>query len=340
MLVVMKANSSEDQIQRVVDKIVELGFKPLPVPGANRTAICITGNKGAVDEVIFLRMPGVKEVVRVTKPYKMVSREVKDEDTVVDIDGIKVGGKGEPLVIAGPCSVEDEKTTLSVAQALKDLGIKCFRAGAFKPRTSPYDFQGLGLEGLKILKKVNQETGLKIITEVMDTENVEVVAEHVDILQVGTRNMQNFSLLRKLSRIDKPIVLKRGMSATLTEWLNAAEYLLMGGNHNVILCERGIRTFSQHTRNTLDLNIIPVVKDISHLPIIVDPSHGIGRRDYVRPMARAALACGVHGLIIEAHTTPDLAVSDQAQTVPIETVKGILEDIKIISKLPQVQNIN
>lgn len=333
MLIVMKANSTEDQIQSVVDNIVDLGFTPLPVPGANRTAICITGNKTAVDEATFLRMPGVKEVIRVTKPYKMVSREVKEDDTVIEVGGEKIGGSNEPVIIAGPCSVEDEKSTLNVASHLREIGIKFFRAGAFKPRTSPYDFQGLGLEGLKILKKVNKETGLKVVTEVVDTENVEVVAEHVDILQVGTRNMQNYSLLKRLGYLKMPIILKRGMSASLEEWLNAAEYLLMGGNNQVILCERGIRTFSQHSRNTLDLNVVPVVKKLSHLPIIIDPSHGIGRREFVRPMARAALACGAQGLIIEAHTKPETAYSDQAQTIHVETLKGIMEDAKILSKL-------
>lgn len=333
MLVVMKANCTEDQIQAVVDQIVDLGFKPLPVPGPSRTAICITGNKGPVDEALFLRLDGVKEVIRVTKPYKMVSREVRAEDTVIDLGEAKVGRAGEPVIIAGPCSVETEESTLKIAGALREMGISVFRAGAFKPRTSPYAFQGLGMEGLKILEKVRRETGLKVVTEVMDTENVELVAEHVDVLQVGTRNMQNFSLLKKLSHVPKPVILKRGMSATLEEWLNAAEYLLMGGNHQVILCERGIRTFSQHTRNTLDLNVVPVVRSLSHLPIIVDPSHGIGRRDFVRAMSRAALACGAQGLIVEAHVDPDQAYSDQAQTIDLDTLRGILEDSRVLSGL-------
>lgn len=333
MLIVMGAGSSEDQVQRVVDKIVDLGYKSLSVPGENRTAICVTGNKGAVDHAIFMRMDGVKEVIKVTKPYKMVSREVMAEDTVIDLGTVKIGGDHPAVMIAGPCSVEAEDITLSVAESLKDIGVKIFRAGAFKPRTSPYDFQGLGLEGLKILQKVRDEVGLKVVTEVMDTDNAELVAEHVDILQVGTRNMQNYSLLKKLSRIDKPIILKRGMSSTLDEWMNAAEYLLMGGNQQVILCERGIRTHSTHSRNTLDLNVVPLVKKLSHLPIIVDPSHGIGRREFVRTMSRAALSCGVNGLIVEAHVTPDQAYSDQAQTVTIDTIKGIMEDQEKISTL-------
>lgn len=333
MLIVMKASCTESEVQTVVDKIVDMGYQPLPVPGENRTAICVTGNKGSVDQAIFMRLEGVKEVIRVTKSYKMVSREVKEEDTVIDIDGVKIGGNEPPIIIAGPCSVESEESTLKVARALKEVGVKVFRAGAFKPRTSPYDFQGLGLEGLKTLARVREETGLKVVTEVMDTESAEVVAEHVDILQVGTRNMQNYSLLKKLGRLDKPIILKRGMSASFDEWMNAAEYLLMGGNNEVILCERGLRTHSTHSRNTLDLNVVPLVRKVSHLPIIVDPSHGIGRREFVRPMARAALACGTQGLIVEAHTDPDTAYSDQAQTVPIETVQGIIKDRELIGKL-------
>lgn len=326
MLIVMSANSTEDQIQTVVDKIVDLGFKPLSVPGENRTAICVTGNKGAIDEDVFLRLEGVKEVIRVTKPYKLVSREVCPEDTVIKIDDVLIGGAGAPILMAGPCSVESEQSTLHVAEALQKLGIKVFRAGAFKPRTSPYEFQGMGMEGLKILNRVRADLGMKVVTEVMDTENVEIIAEHVDILQVGTRNMHNFSLLKKLSRIQKPVILKRGMCASFDEWMNAAEYLLMGGNRQVILCERGIRTHSTHSRNTLDLNVVPLVRKHSHLPILVDPSHGVGKRDMVRAMSRAALACGAQGLLIEAHTTPEKALSDQAQTIDLETLKGIMKD--------------
>ncbi len=336
MLIVMKMGCTEAEVQHVVDTVVELGFKPLAVPGESRTAICVTGNKTAVDEALFLRLPGVKEVIRVTKPFKLVSREVKSEDTVVNLGSVKIGGNHSNVVVAGPCSVETEARTLDVAQAIAKLGIKLFRAGAFKPRTSPYDFQGLGLDGLKILKRVRDETGLAVVTEVIDTESVEVVAEHVDVLQVGTRNMQNYSLLKKLARIGKPIILKRGMSASLEEWLNAAEYLLMGGNPNVILCERGIRTFSQHTRNTLDLNVVPLVRKLSHLPIMVDPSHGIGRKDCVRAMSRAAIACGTQGLLIEAHITPESAFSDQAQTVDMSTLAGIMSDLSCLAKLEPI----
>lgn len=333
MLIVMMATATESDVQRVVDKVYELGFKPLPVPGAGRTAICVTGNKGPVSEAPFLELVGVKEVIRVTKPYKMVSREVKPQDTVISVGDVKIGGENQPIIMAGPCSVETLAGTLRVAQAVKEAGVKIFRAGAFKPRTSPYDFQGLGYEGLQILAEVKDKTGLLTVTEVVDTENVEVVAEHVDILQVGTRNMSNYALLKKLSVLKKPILLKRGMSASLDEWMNAAEYLLMGGNQQVMLCERGIRTHSQHTRNTLDLNVVPVVRMISHLPIIVDPSHGIGRRDLVRAMARAALACGAQGLLIEAHTNPDDAYSDQEQTISVEVLKKIMQDAKNIKEL-------
>lgn len=336
MLIVMKSNCTDAEIQRVTDQITSLGYTPLPVPGPSRTAICITGNKTPVDEVMFLRLPGVKEVIRVTKAYKMVSREVQEEDTVIAVRGVRVGGTNPTVFFAGPCSVEDERTTLKVAEDIQKTGAQFFRAGAFKPRTSPYDFQGLGLEGLKILKKVSVDLGLPVVTEVIDTSLVDVVAEHVDMLQVGTRNMQNYALLKKLSQIQKPVVLKRGMSASLDEWLNAAEYIVMGGNPNVILCERGIRTHSVHSRNTLDLNVIPVVKTLSHLPVIVDPSHGIGRRDFVRAMSRAAIASGAHGLLIEAHSDPDRAYSDQAQTIPIETLKGIIQDAARLSELEKI----
>lgn len=337
MLIVMHAESTENDVQVVVDKIVDLGLTPLTVPGPTRTAICVTGNKGALDQSVFMQCKGVKEVIRVTKPYKMVSREVKPEDTVIRLGDDVIGDVTKPVLISGPCSVESEEMTLKVAFALKEIGVRFFRAGAFKPRTSPYDFQGLGLEGLKILKKVKEQTGLHVVTEVMDTENVEVVAEHVDVLQVGTRNMQNYSLLKRLSRINKPVILKRGMSASLDEWLNAAEYMLMGGNPDVILCERGIRTHSTHSRNTLDLNVVPLVRELSHLPIIVDPSHGVGKRNFVRIMSRAALASGAQGLIVESHLFPDKAYSDQAQTVSIETVKGIQDDMNVLKGLASLE---
>lgn len=333
MLIVMKARCTDAEIQQVTDTIKDLGYKPLPVPGPSRTAICITGNKDPIDEALFLRLSGVQEVIRVTKPYKLVSREVKEEDTVIKVGGVSIGGANAPVFFAGPCSVEDEKTTIAVAKAVKKAGAHFFRAGAFKPRTSPYEFQGLGVVGLKILKKVREETGLCVVSEVVDTSHVEEMMEYVDFLQVGTRNMHNYALLKKLSTIKKPVILKRGMCSSLEEWLNAAEYIVMGGNSQVILCERGIRTHSTHSRNTLDLNVVPVVRKVSHLPIIVDPSHGIGRRDFIRAMSRSALAAGAQGLIIESHTNPNRAYSDQAQTIPVETLKAILEDAKVLSQL-------
>jgi 3-deoxy-7-phosphoheptulonate synthase len=339
MLIVMKATSSENEVQQVMDLIVDMGLSPMPVPGAHRTAICITGNKGTVDEGRFLQLKGVKEVIRVTKPYKLVSREVKAEDTVIDLGDVKIGGTNPVQIIAGPCSVESEEQTVEVASALKEMGVSLFRAGAFKPRTSPYDFQGFGEEGLNILSHVREKTGMTIVSEVIDTESVDVVNDHVDVLQVGTRNMQNFSLLKKLSKLDKPIMLKRGMSASFEEWMNAAEYIMMGGNHQVILCERGLRTFSQHSRNTLDLSVVPLVKEVSHLPIIVDPSHGVGRRDSVRPMARAAVASGAHALMIEAHTQPEKAYSDKAQTIDMAALKSIMRDVEVLKGLEALSSV-
>ena len=333
MLIVMAAKASESEIQLVMDKILDLGLQPLPVPGANRTAICVTGNDGALEEGMFSRLPGVKEIIRVTKNYKLTSREVQPQDTVVDIDGVKIGGDCDPVIMSGPCSVESESQTLKIAEGIQKAGLKIFRAGAFKPRTSPYSFQGMGVEGLKILKKVREETGLKVVSEIMDTEMVSVMAEYVDMMQVGTRNMQNFSLLKSLGALNKPVLLKRGMSASLDEWLNAAEYLLKEGNSQVVLCERGIRSHSTHTRNTLDLNVVPHVRKLSHLPIVVDPSHGVGVRELVRPMSRAAIACGAQGLIIESHFDPNQAVSDQAQTITLETLKEIIKDTERLSQL-------
>ncbi|MFH0944116.1 MAG: 3-deoxy-7-phosphoheptulonate synthase [Planctomycetota bacterium] len=332
MLVIMRSDCTVEQLSEAEDAIRRLGFTPLPVPGANRTAICITGNKGPLDGGQFSRLPGVLECIRVTRSYKMVSREVHPEDTVVTVGGVKIGG-AEPVVVAGPCSVETEARTLEVAAAVKRAGAKMFRAGAFKPRTSPYSFPGLGEEALLTLKRVREEIGLPVISEVLDTESVQLMSEHVDVLQVGTRNMQNFSLLRRLAAIRKPILLKRGLASTFDEWLQAAEYLLAGGNDQVILCERGIRSFDNHSRNTLDLNVVPLVRRISHLPILVDPSHGVGDRKRVRVMARAGMAAGAHGLLVEAHTDPSTAYTDAAQTISIDTLSGILADIEVLKQL-------
>jgi len=335
MLVIMRKDSTTEECERVADVIRQMGFTPLPVPGADRTAICVTGNHGPVDPSYLSQLPGVVECIPVTKPYKLVSREVHPEDTVIDLSGlsaVKLGGR-DPVFIAGPCSVETEARTLEVARQVKEAGAHLFRGGAYKPRTSPYAFQGLGDEGLLTLARVREEIGLPVVSEVVDTESVTAVAEVVDVLQVGARNMQNFSLLKKLGDLRKPVLLKRGLAATLDEWLMAAEYLLARGNHQVILCERGVRTFNNHSRNTLDLNVVPLVRRISHLPVVVDPSHGVGKRDRVRPLARAALAAGAHGLIMEVHSHPESSYSDAEQTIDVPTFRGIVRDAAVLSGL-------
>lgn len=332
MLIIMNTDCTEEQCAGVEAAIVRLGYVPLPVPGRNRTAICVTGNKGPVESGELTCLPGVRECIAVTKPYKLVSRETHPETTVVQVGDVKIGGP-DPVLFAGPCSVETEARTLAVAHAVKKVGATVFRAGAFKPRTNPYEFQGLGTEALHTLKLVREETGLPVVSEVLDTDSVDEMVESVDILQVGTRNMQNFALLKRLGQLRIPILLKRGQSASLQEWLMAAEYIMAGGNHEVILCERGIRTFSSHSRNTLDLNVVPLVRELSHLPVVVDPSHGVGQRDRVRALARAAVAAGAQGLLIEAHTQPDIAYTDAAQTIDIETLAGIRRDLTVLAGL-------
>jgi len=334
MLVIMRQDSTEQQADAVEEQIRRMGHTPLPVPGENRTAICVTGNKGPVEPAFLSQMPGVLECIPVTKPYKLVSREVHPEDTVVRVGNVEIGGKSPAVTfIAGPCSVETESRTLEVARRVREAGAHIFRAGAYKPRTSPYSFQGLGEEGLHTLRRVQQEHSLPVVSEVIDSSLAEKVAEHVDILQVGARNMQNFTLLKKLGELKRPVLLKRGLSATLEEWLMAAEYLLAEGNPNVILCERGVRTFNQHSRNTLDLNVVPLVRKMTHLPVLVDPSHGVGNRERVRPLARAGLAAGAHGLMMEVHSHPDTAYSDAQQTIDVETFAGIVQDASILSQL-------
>ena len=314
MIIVMAAGASAEEIARVVDTVQGLGLQAHPIPGAQRTAIGITGNRGTVDRGAFENLPGVTEVIPVSAPYKLVSREAKRENTVVSVGGVLVGGE-KLAVAAGPCAIESEARAVEIGRRVREAGANLYRGGAFKPRTSPYSFQGLGAEGLKILSRVRAETGLPIVTEVLDTETAELVAEHADCLQVGARNMQNFSLLKKLGRIKKPVLLKRGMSATIEELLLSAEYLLAEGNYDVILCERGIRTFADHTRNTLDLSAVPYVQRISHLPIVVDPSHGTGKRAKVLPLSRAAVAVGADGLLIEVHDEPEHALSDGPQAI-------------------------
>ena len=327
MLIVMDAAASAEDIARVVDTVQGLGLEAHPIPGAQRTAIGITGNRGAVDRGAFENLPGVTEVIPVSAPYKLVSREAKRENTVVSVGGVKVGGE-KLAVAAGPCAVESESRALEIGRRVREAGADLYRGGAFKPRTSPYSFQGLGADGLKILSRVRAETGLPIVTEVLDTETAELVAEHADCLQVGARNMQNFSLLKKLGRIKKPVLLKRGMAATIEELLLSAEYLLAEGNYEVILCERGVRTFADHTRNTLDLSAVPYVQRISHLPIVVDPSHGTGKRAKVLPLSRAAVAVGADGLLIEVHDAPEHALSDGPQAILPEMFGELITQLR------------
>jgi 3-deoxy-7-phosphoheptulonate synthase len=331
MLVVMHGHSTPDQIEAVVATIRQMGLTPHPMPGATRTAIGITGNTSSIDPGRLDTLPGVFELIRVTKPYKLASREMHEQDTVVSLPQGTIGDR-QFAIIAGPCSVENEEMILRTADWLIARGIRFLRAGAFKPRTSPYAFQGLGLGGLEILARARAKTGIGVVTELMDTENADAVEEIADIIQIGARNMQNFSLLRRVARAPRPILLKRGMSATLEEWLMSAEYLLAGGNRDVILCERGVRTFSDHSRNTLDLSVIPPAKALSHLPILVDPSHGTGRRDYVPPMSMAALAAGADGLLIEVHPDPDHAVSDGAQSLDFAACEQLLAKLKRLAE--------
>jgi 3-deoxy-7-phosphoheptulonate synthase len=330
MLVVMDAAASAEHVRRVVEAIEGLGLQAHPIPGAQRTAIGITGNRGSVETAAFENLPGVAEVIPVSAPYKLVSRETKKDNTVVSVGGVPVGGRGI-VVVAGPCAVESESQALEIGHGVRRAGATLYRGGAFKPRTSPYSFQGLGLEGLRILDKVRQETGLPIVTEVLDTETVELVADHADCLQIGARNMQNFSLLKRVGRVRKPVLLKRGMSATIEELLLSAEYLLAEGNYNVILCERGVRTFADHTRNTLDLSAIPYVQRISHLPILVDPSHGTGKRQKVLPLSRAAVAVGADGLLVEVHPRPETALSDGPQAILPEMFAELMEQVRLLA---------
>jgi 3-deoxy-7-phosphoheptulonate synthase len=330
MLVVMKPNATSVQVDAVVEKIRSLGLIPHAIPGAQRTAIGITGNKGGLDPALFEGMPGVREAIRVSQPFKLVSREVKEEDTVIDVGGVEVGG-ARLVVMAGPCSVESREQILEAAREVKAAGATMLRGGAYKPRTSPYEFQGLAEEGLKLLAEARQETGLRIVTEAMDVETLPMVAAYADMVQIGARNMQNFSLLKQLGKIDRPVLLKRGPSSTIREWLMAAEYVVSHGNARVALCERGIRTFENATRNTLDLNAVPVLKALTHLPVVVDPSHGIGLRAHVPAMARAAVAAGADGLIVEVHPCPEKALSDGQQSLTPGEFGGLMEQVRVIA---------
>ncbi len=331
MLVVMQTHATQDEIDHVLRAILAMNLTPHPMPGATRTAIGITGNVGAVDPRTLEVLPGVSELIRVTKPFKLASREMHSADTVIKVAQTTIG-PGNCTMIGGPCSVENEAMILRTAEFMMDNGVRLLRAGAYKPRTSPYSFQGMGLEGLAILDKARRKTGIGIVTELMDTDNADAVEQACDIIQIGTRNMQNFSLLKCVGKAKKPVLLKRGMSATLEEWLMAAEYVMAGGNYNVILCERGIRSFSDHSRNTLDLSVIPPAKKLSHLPVFVDPSHGVGKREFVPQMAMASLAAGADGLLIEVHPDPDHAASDGAQSLDFAGFKKLLEALKRLAE--------
>jgi 3-deoxy-7-phosphoheptulonate synthase len=332
MLVVMKAQATPEEVQAVCDHITQLGFRAHPMPGAQRTAVGITGNQGQIDQGNLEELSGVAEVIRVSKPYKLVSRDVKEEDTVITFPGTNatIGGR-DLAVIAGPCSIETREQAFAAAEQVAAAGAQFFRGGAYKPRTSPYAFQGLGEEALKIMVEIRERYGLRIVTEAIDTDALELVDHYADVIQIGARNMQNYSLLKAAGRKRKPVLLKRGLAATLEEFLMAAEYVMSEGNYQVILCERGIRTFADHTRNTLDLSIVPAVQRLSHLPIIVDPSHGTGKRNKVIPLARAAVAVGADGLIVEVHHAPDKALSDGAQSIYPEQFVQLMDECSQIA---------
>jgi 3-deoxy-7-phosphoheptulonate synthase len=334
MLVVMQAHATEEQVRAVCQKIESFGYRAHAMPGATRTAIGITGNQGEVEQGTLDDMPGVQEVIRVSKPYKLVSRDVKEENTVIRFPGTPatIGGKNL-AIIAGPCAIENRDQAFAVAEAVATAGAQFFRGGAYKPRTSPYSFQGMGEAGLQIMAEIRDRFGLKIITEAIDNESLDLVDQYADVIQIGARNMQNFSLLKRAGRAKKPVMLKRGMSATLEEFFMAAEYIMSEGNYNVALCERGVRTFADHTRNTLDLSIVPAVQRLSHLPIVVDPSHGTGKRNKVTPLSRASVAVGADGLIVEVHNQPDKALSDGMQSLYPEQFVELMAQVRQIASV-------
>jgi 3-deoxy-7-phosphoheptulonate synthase len=332
MLIVMKADATDGQVEAVVRVIEELGYRAHPMPGTSRTAIGITGNPGAVDPSHFENLPGVSEAVRVSKPYKLVTLDIRSEKTIVKVGDATIGGD-ELAIIAGPCAIESRTQAFTVAESVRRSGAKFFRGGAFKPRTSPYAFQGLGEDGLKILEEIRETYGLKIVTEALDEAGVDLVERYADVIQIGARSMQNFTLLRRAGKSRLPVLLKRGLSATLDEWLLAAEYIMSEGNYQIVLCERGIRTFAQHTRNTLDLSAIPAVRRLSHLPVIVDPSHGTGKNYMVTPLARAGVAVGADGLIIEVHDQPDHALCDGAQALTLAQYEQLVSEVRSIHEV-------
>ena len=332
MLIVMRQDASQKQIDEVISAVESKECKARSIPGGDRVSIAVLFNKGALDEAWFQDLPGVKQTIAVTRPYKLVSRETKPDGTRIQVGNVTIGA-GRMVIIAGPCAVESESRAMAIAESVKKSGGDMFRGGAFKPRTSPYSFQGLGEEGLKILAKVREKFGLPVVTEVMDLACFDMVEDYADIIQIGTRNMQNFSLLRRAGEAKKPVFLKRGMSATIDEWLMAAEYIMAEGNLEVILCERGVRTFVRHSRNTLDLSAVPVVQKESHLPIMVDPSHAAGFRDQVMPLARAAAAANANGLMIEVHNEPEKAKSDGAQSLYPKQFEALCRQIRAIEKI-------
>jgi 3-deoxy-7-phosphoheptulonate synthase len=332
MLIVMRHGAPEEDIRRVAATIEEMGYQARPMPGKQRTTVGLVGNDGRVDASRLAALPSVQEIIHVTKPYKQVSREWKPESTMIRLPGGLTIGGDEVVVMAGPCSVESEQQILAAARAVRESGATILRAGAYKPRSSPYSFQGMGQSGLELLVRAREETGLLIVTEAMDAEGMDAVLEVADIVQIGARNMQNYSLLKLAGRIRKPVLLKRGLSATIQELLLSAEYILAEGNPNVVLCERGVRGFDPATRNLLDLSAIPVVHGLSHLPIIADPSHGTGHRDMVMPMANAAVAGGADGLLVEVHPTPDRALSDGAQSLYPEQFDRLMKEVRLIAE--------
>jgi 3-deoxy-7-phosphoheptulonate synthase len=333
MLIVMHHTATDEQVRAITDAVKAMGLIAQPIPGSERTAIGVLGNQGYVDDTGIRDMPGVREVIHVSKPYKLVSRDFHPAATVVDVGGVRFGDGCPPVVIAGPCSVENEAQMMAVAPLVKAAGARMLRGGAFKPRTGPHSFQGLGVDGLKFLRQAGDAVGLPVITEVMRIEQLDTICRYADVLQIGARNMQNFDLLKEAGKSMHPVLLKRGMSATIEEFLSAAEYLLAEGNPRIILCERGIRTFERTTRNTLDLTVIPLIREMSHLPIIVDPSHATGRRNLVAPMARAALVVGAHGIMVEVHPDPERALCDGAQSLNGSDFAGLMADLRRLQEV-------
>ncbi len=333
MLIVMHHSATDAQVLAVTKAVEAMGLIAQPIPGSLRTAIGVLGNQGCVDDTTIRELPGVREVIHVSKPYKLVSRDFHPEASIVSVGKVRFGDGQPPVIIAGPCSVESEAQMLAAARVVKQAGAVMLRGGAFKPRTGPHSFQGLGIEGLKYLRQAGDAEGLPVITEVMRIEQLDVVCRYADVLQIGARNMQNFDLLKEVGKLDHPVMLKRGMSATIEEFLSAAEYILAEGNKNIILCERGIRTFERATRNTLDLSVVPLIREMSHLPIVVDPSHATDKRNLVGPMSRAAIVVGAHGIMVEVHPDPDKALCDGAQSLSGEGFEALMRDLNRLAAM-------